>query len=80
MLHPSGQVEVQRFGTSKGAVLSLYFREGVAFAARPVRPDATGTMISAITIPRFSPDGFHLLDREQILRQWPETKAFYGEN
>ena len=60
-------------------MLSLFFREGVAFAARPVRPDATGTMISAVTIPRFSPDGFHLLDQEEILRQWPQTKAFFEQ-
>ena len=80
LLHPTGKVEIRKFGASKGAAMCLYLKTGVAFAAKPVRPDAAGTMISAITIPRFSPDGFHLLDRDEVLRSWPETKAFFAAN
>ena len=40
LLDPTGKVEVRRFGASTGAVMCIDLKTGVAFAAKPVRPDA----------------------------------------
>ena len=77
IIDPEGRAEIRRFGTSEGAELCIYLKKGVAFAARPVNPDSTGTMISAITVPRFTYEGFNLLDREQVISLCPKAKAFF---
>ena len=77
IIDPKGRKEVLRFGISEGAALTVFFPKGVAFAAKPVGTAETGTLISAITVPRFSDDGIHLLEPEEVIRLCPEAKAFF---
>ena len=77
IIDPQGRKRILRFGSSKEAVLTVYLPKGVAFAAKPVGVAETGTLISAITVPRFSNDGIHLLEPEEVIRMCPEAKAFF---
>ncbi|MBQ3374536.1 MAG: cupin domain-containing protein [Oscillospiraceae bacterium] len=77
IIDPEGKLERRKFGTSDGAELCLYLKKGVAFAARPLEQVGKGTLISAITVPRFSYDGFHLLDQNQVIGLCPDAEAFF---
>ena len=77
IIDPEGRLEKRRLGVSEGAELCLFFPRGVAFAARYTDSDSTGTLISAITVPRFSNDGLQLLDREEIVRLCADAKYFF---
>ena len=79
IIDPEGNLEVRRFGTSPGADLCIYLKQGVAFAAKPIGTDDTGTLISAVTVPRFSDAGLHLQSKEDILRLCPAAKAFFDD-
>ena len=79
IIDPEGNLDVRRFGASEGAELCVYLKQGVAFAAKPIGTADTGTLISAITVPRFSDAGLHLVSKEDILRLCPAARAFYDE-
>ena len=77
LIDPDGNLDIRQFGALDGAELCIYLKKGTAFAAKPVDPSSSGTLISAITVPRFSQQGFHLLDREQVTAMCPAAKAFF---
>ena len=77
LIDPDGKLEIRNFGATDGADLCIYLKKGVAFAARPADPNSSGTLISAITVPRFSQEGFKLLEREQVIALCPDAKAFF---
>ena len=77
LIDPDGNLEVRQFGALDGAELCIYVKKGTAFAAKPVDPSSGGTLITAITVPRFDQQGFQLLDRKQIITLCPAAKAFF---
>ncbi len=77
LVYPDGRLEVRKFGASEGAALCIYLKKGVAFAAKPLDPASKGTLISAITVPRFSEEGFHLMDQDEVISLCPEAKAYF---
>lgn len=74
---PDGNLEIRKLGTSEGTEPCLYFRKGVAFAAKPCGPKREGTLTSLITVPRFSGSGLKLLEPEEVIRLCPAVRAFF---
>ncbi len=77
LIDPDGNLDIREFGALDGAELCIYLKKGPAFAAKQIDPSSCGTLISAITVPRFCQSGFNLLDREQVTAMCPAAKAFY---
>ena len=71
----SGRVSVSKFGTEEKCEPVIYFKKGVIFASKSLSVNE-GTFLSCITVPRFSPEGFELFRREDIVSAYPEAKAF----
>ena len=73
-----GKITVTKLGIEEGCQPLVYFKSGVKFASRHFRKETEGTFLSCITVPRFTYDGFTLCEDEDILRDYPETKAFFA--
>ncbi len=77
IVNVNGTLEIKRLGLDKDCEQLLYFPRGVIFASRSLNKDGDGTFFTCITVPRFSYDGFELLEREEVTRICPETEEFY---
>lgn len=79
IITPEGNLDIRSLGASESAELCVYLKQGVTFAARHSGTGDTGTLISAITVPRFSEAGLHLMPKDVILRRCPAARAFYDD-
>ncbi len=68
---------VEKLGIDEGCKPFIYFPKGAVFGSRSPKSSADGTFFTCITVPRFSYDGFELLDREQVTALCPEADAFW---
>lgn len=72
-----GKLSVKMLGLGDGAEPTIRFAAGEIFASR-IKPDAKeGCLITCITVPRFTYDGFELFEKKRITQEYPETKAFW---
>lgn len=72
-----GKLTVEKLGTDEDCKPSVYFPKGAVFGSRSPKSSADGTFFTCITVPRFSYDGFELLDREQVTALCPGADAFW---
>lgn len=75
-IDPSGLVSRIPFGTGEGEEPMHFFPRGTVFACR--NDGGEGTFLACITVPRFAPEGFELISREEMERRFPETRAFFA--
>lgn len=76
-ISPEGAITTVRLGIEEGCEPLVYLKKGVTFASRRFRQEQEGTFLSCITVPRFTYDGFTLVEDEDAVKHWPETKAFF---
>ena len=76
IIDESGAVSEKKFGIDADCEPAVYFKKGVIFASKSLS-DAEGTFLTCITVPRFSPEGFELFGREEMISKFPETEKFY---
>lgn len=74
----NGKLEIKRLGISKECEQVLYFPKGVIFGSKSLNKAGEGTFFTCITVPRFSYEGFELMEREEVIRICPETEKFYN--
>lgn len=72
-----GDLHVKRCGLGPGAEPAVRFAAGEIFASRLPENAADGSFITCITVPRFTYDGFEMIDRASITAQYPETAGFW---
>lgn len=77
IIDPTGHLEVKKLGLGEDAEPMLYFPQGSIFGSRNLSMAGEGTFFTCITVPRFSYEGFELVDQEEVIRLCPETKAFW---
>ena len=78
MIREDGSVERALLGVGDGASPLLYVKKGTVFASRHTgTPAPEGTFLSCITVPRFSPRGFEIFSKEDVLKTHPELEIFY---
>ena len=71
MLDEGGELTVCRLGVDEKSQPCVLIPRGVIFGARHVKDDlADGTMVSCVTVPRFSFESYRLLSREDRSREW----------
>ena len=78
IVEPSdGSAEIKMLGTEKDCEPLIYVPKGKVFASRHPEGVDGGTFLTCITVPRFSPEGFTMLTREEMLARFPGAKDFY---
>ena len=78
-IEPDGELTVSRLGTELGCEPLIYLKKGVLFASRHCGAGREGAFLACITVPRFTYEGFQMLERDEVLRQYPQTAAFFDE-
>ena len=72
-----GKLRVKYCGITEGAEPTVRFAAGEIFASRLDKDSPDGTFVTCITVPRFSYDGFQLLEQEEITSLYPDTAKFW---
>ena len=79
MISPEGKLEIRRLGVEDGCMPTLFFPSGVVFASRSSAASEDGTVLSCITVPRFSYESFRLLSKEETVALCPDAAAFFED-
>ena len=74
-----GVLHRQLLGTGEGAEPVAYFARGEIFASRLPAKCTDGTFVTCITVPRFSYDGFELIEKEKMIEMYPESALFWTD-
>lgn len=72
-----GKLEIKRLGVEQNAEPLIYFPKGVIFASRNLDAGGEGTFFTCITVPRFSYQGFELVEKDEVLKICPEAEGFW---
>lgn len=73
-----GSVKVSKLGTGEGSEPLVYLKSGVVFASKHAPGCEDGTFLTCITVPRFTYQGFEMLDKEAMLENYPNIAQFYN--
>lgn len=77
MVHPNGILTKQLVGEGENCSPLAWIPAGVAFAAKHLPGNSEGTLVSCITVPQFSYEGWQLLAPEQVCELCPDAKGFW---
>lgn len=73
----SGRLTVSRLGVEDGCEPMVYLKSGVIFASKSNHEHQEGTFLACVTVPRFRYEGFRLIDKETMLKDYSCVKNFY---
>ncbi len=75
----TGSVTVKKIGAGEDAEPFVYVRKGMVFASRHSAgfDIEDGTFLVCITVPRFTYEGFTLLEDSDVIARFPEAASFY---
>lgn len=73
----SGNLKIKKLGVDRDAEPVLFFPKGTVFGSRSINADGEGTFFTCITVPRFSYDGFEIVEKEDVLKICPEAEGFF---
>ena len=74
---PDGRLRKHILGTSEKAEPLAFFQRGEIFASRLPKESPDGAFITCITVPRFTYEGFELIEKEKMLELYPESSDFW---
>lgn len=74
---PEGTLKKHLLGTSEHAEPLAFFKRGEVFASRLPKESPDGAFITCITIPRFTYEGFEVIEKEQMIALYPESSGFW---
>ena len=78
MVDEDGALEVRRLGVDPESEPCVLLKAGVIFGARHVKGDADdGTLVSCVTVPRFSYASYRILPEAEMLEKYPAVKPFF---
>lgn len=72
-----GKLSVKKLGMGEDAEPTVRFAKGEIFASKLGNDSKDGCLITCITVPRFTYDGFELFERERMEKEYPETTKFW---
>ena len=74
-----GELRTTRLGLNEGEEPCVLLHAGVIFGARHIPGTSDdGTLVSCVTVPRFSYEHYRILPREEMLEKYPGSAAFYA--
>ena len=75
-----GQLSVKRLGLGAGEEPLAFIPRGSVFAAKHAAPGqesvVEGTLVTCVTVPRFTYEGFRLVEREELVQLCPPALGF----
>lgn len=76
----AGTLSVENIGTGPNANPFVYVKKGMIFASRhsAVSDFEDGTFLVCITVPRFTYEGFTLLEDSEVIARFPKAATFYS--
>ena len=78
MIDEKGELSIKRLGIDEKSEPCVLVPRGIIFGAKHVDGDADdGTLLSCITVPRFSYETYRLLSREEVEKNYPAAKRFF---
>lgn len=78
MVDKNGEPTVHRLGIDSESQPCVLIPRGVIFGARHVQGDCgDGTLVSCVTVPRFSYESYRILPQEEVTAKYPKTKSFF---
>lgn len=78
MIGESGEPEIKRLGIDEQSEPCVLIRRGIVFGARHVKGErGDGTMVSCVTVPRFSYESYRILPKEEVTEKYPQAAAFF---
>lgn len=77
IVFPDGTLEIKKLGTDEDAEPLLFFPKGVVFGSRSLDKNGEGTFFSCVTVPRFSYDGFELVEKGEVTELCPDAERFW---
>lgn len=72
-----GSLKKHQLGITEGAEPVVFFRRGEIFASRLSNENSDGTFITCITVPRFTYDGFEKIEKEEMIKMYPDAAEFW---
>jgi len=72
-----GEISIRYLGITKDAEPIAYMKAGEIFASRLSSYADDGTFVTCITVPRFEQEGFEMYSREEIIKMFPKSEAFW---
>ena len=78
VIDEAGELHIERLGIDALSKPCVLLKAGTIFGARHIpgiRDD--GTLVSCVTVPRFSYASYRILSRAEMLEKYPETASFY---
>lgn len=79
IIMPDGKLQISKCGITNDAEPTIYVPKGAIFASRHAKNVNDGTLITAITVPRFKYEGFEIFTKEQILSRYPQLSTFFDD-
>ncbi len=77
VIDTNGKLNIKYCGIENNAEPTVLFKKGEIFASRLSKDAKDGSFITYITVPRFSYDGFEIIEKERIIEEYPEVKEFW---
>lgn len=78
MVDENGKLEIRKLGIEEGCNPCVLIKAGVVFGARHVPGECSdGTMVSCVTVPRFSYETYRILPKAEVTEKYPATEAFF---
>lgn len=79
IIMPDGKLQIRKCGITDDAEPTIHVPKGAVFASRHAKDVTDGTLITAITVPRFKYEGFEIFSKDQILTKYPQLSAFFDK-
>lgn len=73
----NGKLKIEHLGIDEDAKPCILLQGGSIFGARHMKNANDGTFVSCVTVPRFSYAHYRILGKEEMLKQYPDSAAFY---
>ena len=79
-IEADGAVQVRRLGLDADSEPCVLMKAGVIFGARHVPGEKSdGTLVSCVTVPRFSYEHYRILPRAEVLEKYPQAAGFFED-
>ena len=77
VISTDGSLWVKRLGIGPGAEPCIRIAAGEIFASKLPGDAADGTFLTCITVPRFTYEGFEMIDKDSVLQIQPMCREFW---
>ena len=74
-----GRLKISLLGTEGEAEPFVFVKRGTVFASKHRKGAKDGTFLVCITVPRFSYEGFELIPKARMIKEYPAAAPFFEE-